>query len=511
MKRFLCLYLPSLSIDRTRSPCPPPDKEDANSEGQRAPCVVAAPGSGGLRVIDADAAALQAGVRTGCTLTEARAVCADLTVISDDSAADRAAIEALARWADCLSPVVHIEDRDTLIVDVTGCQRVFGGEDALIEKALTGLQAQGYHARAAVADTVGAAWALAHADGRAAACSQPGRVAAAIMHLPVESLRIESQVTEALRRVGVCTVEALLHLPRASVAARFGDPVLRRLDQALGDEPELLEAYHPPRSVRAVTQLAAATSALDVLREATARSLAIVCDQLARRRAGVRQMFVTFYQEGGAHRTLDVQVSQAVRDPAALRSLMEARIDDLKLAGKVEAVTVWARACEPLDDAQQVWFETDEADYRELAGLLDRLAARLGRGCVVRPQPVDDHQPERAFRCTSVLDGNGLSRSRRPAVVAERAWSYRPLRLLRRPVQVFVRTEMTGGPPLCFVFSGREVRVAGWLGPERVATGWWRGRWIERDYYCIESDTGCHYWLFRRRDETVWFVHGVFD
>ena len=67
------------------------------------------------------------------------------------------------------------------------------------------------------------------------------------------------------------------------------------------------------------------------------------------------------------------------------------------------------------------------------------------------------------------------------------------------------------GPPLTFVFSGRQHRVQRTWGPERIQTGWWRGRSVRRDYYRVETTAGRWFWLFRQLGDGRWYFHGTFD
>ena len=67
------------------------------------------------------------------------------------------------------------------------------------------------------------------------------------------------------------------------------------------------------------------------------------------------------------------------------------------------------------------------------------------------------------------------------------------------------------GPPIRFRRSGRVWQIARHWGPERIETGWWRGRTIRRDYYRIETLEGQRYWLFRRREDGKWFLHGEYE
>ena len=79
-----------------------------------------------------------------------------------DPAADALTLEGLARWADRFTPRVMPDRVDTLFLDIAGCDRLFGGEEALMASLRAGFEDFGLTARLALTDTPGAAWALAH-------------------------------------------------------------------------------------------------------------------------------------------------------------------------------------------------------------------------------------------------------------------------------------------------------------------------------------------------------------
>ncbi|MDE2505986.1 MAG: DNA polymerase Y family protein, partial [Planctomycetota bacterium] len=87
----------------------------------------------------------------------------------------------------------------------------------------------------------------------------------------------------------------------------------------------------------------------------------------------------------------------------------------------------------------------------------------------------------------------------------------RPLRLFSAPVFIPAVSVAPGGPPVQFSWRGMEHRVACAWGPERIDTGWWRGRDVRRDYYVVETTVGARFWIFRCRDASRWFLHGCFD
>jgi protein ImuB len=339
------------------------------------------------------------------------------------------------------------------------------------------------------------------------------------------------------------TVASLFHLPRSSLASRFGEDLLERIDLALGNMPEVLDPYRPQPTLTSRIQLGTATTQINVLIEGIHQALKHFCEKLSQQMVGVRQMFLTFYcpdvvtDQGTQTRTvtLPIDLSQPTRSAKHLGSLLTATLDRLTLPAPTDSLVLWAKETDPLDDWQDELFNTDSSDARELGDLLDRLAIRLGPQTVVRSELLSDHQPERAFRYVSLVGANGTSHSSPLAKGGKRGVERytktqtaqrsgppqpqnevipsgpRPLRLSPHPVEVAATAIVPDGPPIAFRFRGTQHTVAESVGPERIETGWWRGPYLKRDYYRVTTKNGQRFWLFRQRDTRRWFLHGWFD
>ena len=121
---------------------------------------------GNLRQITSLSLAASArGLSRGQALAEALTLCPDLVTSPADP--DRAAqlLAALRRWAGRFSPWVAEEGDDALLIDLTGCAHLFGGEAALFAQIHDDCADLGFSLCAAIADTPGAAWALARYAG----------------------------------------------------------------------------------------------------------------------------------------------------------------------------------------------------------------------------------------------------------------------------------------------------------------------------------------------------------
>ena len=83
--------------------------------------------------------------------------------------------------------------------------------------------------------------------------------------------------------------------------------------------------------------------------------------------------------------------------------------------------------------------------------------------------------------------------------------------VLSKAEEIEVVSIVPEGPPLRFRWRQEEHTIRWSWGPERIETGWWREQHVRRDYYRVETAAGSWFWLFRRREDGHWFVHGVFE
>jgi protein ImuB len=132
-----------------------------------------------------------------------------LLVQDADPSADGEALERLALWImQRFAPVAAADPPDGIVIDSKGTDHLHGGEAAMLEGLVGRLAMSGILSRAAVADTWGAAHALARYRTDPVTIAPPGHGAAAIASLPLEALRIAPAVAADLRVLGFERVEA---------------------------------------------------------------------------------------------------------------------------------------------------------------------------------------------------------------------------------------------------------------------------------------------------------------
>src|SRR6185437_1938272 len=274
---------------------------------------------------------------------------------------DRAALARLAEWCGRYSPWTAPDGAAGVKLEITGCAHLWGGEAALAADLSRRLARQGIAHRIAVADTLGAAWALAHFAAAEGAPALPAKIREAVAPLPVEALRLDPATAAGLRRVGLKRVGELFPMPRAALARRFGETVARRLDQLDGAAPEPLSPLGtaPTRRVR----LSFAEPVADPASLAAARE-----------RVGARRLDLGFHRVDGRVEHIRLGTARPSRDPAHLAKLLTARLDTVDPGLGVEDMILAAYAVEPLGPEQ---VEIRPQAGGDLAPLADRLAAGL--------------------------------------------------------------------------------------------------------------------------------------
>jgi protein ImuB len=472
------------------------------------------------------------GIVPGMALTQARAQTPGLDVRPGDPEGDMAALHALAlalarRW----SPTVAVADAATLFLDLTGVAHLHGGETRMAARLVRLLGRTGFAARVAVADTVGAAWAMVrHADNRVLVCSS-GAHSEALAPLPVTALRIEPAAVELLKRLGIDSIGQLAAVPRGPLVRRFGKGVALRIDQALGRVAEPLHPVVPPEPIAAIQRFAEPIATPEAIEHWIGTLVPPLCEALALAGLGARALELVADRVDGVPQRIRVGLARPSRDAAHLLRLLVRRIEGIEPGYGIDALALHVRRAEPLGP-QPLTERLDEEAAPDLAPLVDTLATRIGPGRMWRAAPVESDVPERSVARLAVLDpparpgalvkhGDVRQLDRSPALHPWHPEWPKPARLLARPERIeHVLAELPDHAPRRFTWRGTVHQVVRADGPERIHGEWWK-RLAEahavRDYFRVEDELGRRYWLFRRGDgeravtgDLSWYLHGVF-
>jgi protein ImuB len=462
-------------------------------------------------VVAVCSAAAALGIHAGMAATHARALVSDLDFRPANRAADAALLDRLAlfairRW----SPIAAVTPDDGLWLDLSGCDHLYGGEQRFCRRLQAFCRRAGFTARVAIADTPGAAHALARFAPSNISIAPPGATGQSVSSLPVAALRLAPAALTAARKFGFETIGELLPVARAPLARRLGLLAITRLDQTLGG------VFEPITGVEDVEAPAVECRLLEPIgtAEAIAKVMGDMLDDLASvlqtRRLGVRALRLIGLRVDGTEQIVGIGTSRPTRDVPHLLRLLKLRIERIDPGMGIEQFRMVVPHTEQLDATDLGAVLAGETLVRDPARLVDVVAGRIGSNSVYRIMPVPSHVPERAaMRCDPVSSPGAWP-----------AWK-RPVRLFGRPEPLFgVIALLPDQPPRRFEWRGRHHKIVAGDGPERIHGEWWRRDaevWAVRDYYRVEDETGGRYWVFRRGDgfegetgDLSWWMHGVF-
>jgi protein ImuB len=486
-----------------------------------------------VTVVNAQASAL--GIRPGFTLTQARALCANVRYLDHDPSSDVRSLEALARWMQRFTPTVDyfprtfddVEDQaddplgHAVFLDVTGCQRLYGSLVEVCRRVKQAMQGFGVRARCVVASTPSGAYALASSGRFDLQVIEPHDVRESLRVLHVRSLRLDESVVATLRHLGIETIGQLMDLPRRALPARFGDELLQRLDRASGDLPDPMCPLDHTPDIRARVDFDYRIESPEAIWRILEHLLDRVIEQLIRTGCGVRELRLKLARPHDEPVLRTIRTSRLTRLPQRLLSLIRCVLEQdidrpRRRSGRVIAHSLSDQGFSTFEIAvigferiSQEQLTLDDSEHRaldqELSRLLEMLTLRMGESGVRRARCVDSHLPELAtvwsdafWRCSDV---EPTSRAR-------------PMRLQAGPTRIRVtslRNEVDDiVPPLVFEWNGTSSRIVHMRGPERIAGPWWEGREKTRDYFEVEDESHRRLWIFRVVETGEWFFHGEY-
>ena len=342
-------------------------------------------------------AAQRLGLRPNMPLADARAMHPGLAVAAADEAADRQLLEDIADWCDRYTPLVGLDASRRPHPRHHRLRPPVRRRGCALPRPPRPPRRQGFHARAAVADTAGCAWAVAH-YGEAALVPQQ-RMRAALMPLPAAALRLAPETVAALAEVGLKAVGDLLDLPRAPLAARFGERLVRRIDQALGREDEPITPRLPLPSYVAEQRFADPIGLERDVLGTIGRLAGQLGAAMERREEGARLLQAVLFRTDNKVYRIEVATGAPLREASRIVRLFADRLAAIGDAcdpgfgyDMVRLAALVTERSAPVQGALAAGRRP--ADDAELWHLIDRLGARFGPRRVTRLVPQDTHIPE---------------------------------------------------------------------------------------------------------------------
>ncbi|MEJ7646976.1 MAG: DNA polymerase Y family protein [Chryseolinea sp.] len=495
-RRFVSIWFPRLSTDwfAIRQP-----------HLHHVPFVLSAPLNGRMIVTAANGPAVTQGIDTGMPLADARAIIPSLQVIDDKPDLVTKLLKRIAEWCIRFTPIAAVDEPNGIILDGSGCAHLWGGEQKYLDDIAERLKAKGYYVRVAIADTIGAAWAVARFS-KELLIIQPNAHVEALLPLPPAALRLEQGTIDRLRKLGLRRIQQFIAMPRPALRRRFGAPFLNQLDRALGYEREVLTPFEAIKDYQERLPCMDPVVTATGIGIALERLLQTLCKRLRDDQKGLRHVILKCYRVDGKIEQIAIATNKPSHSVNHLFKLFEDKIQGIEPALGIELFVLEATKVEDHRAVQEkMWQSGDGLEDVRLSELIDRLTGKDGVQAT-RYLPAEHYWPERSLKPAASLHEKLTS-----------CWmvvTLRPMQLLADPEKIEVTAPIPDYPPMLFRHRGKLHRITKADGPERIEQEWWLQQGEHRDYYRVEDDTGNRYWLFRLghyNDKSYqWYMHGFF-
>jgi len=497
------------------------------------------------------------GLTPGQPLRDAQAMCPQLITRRANPMAEAYFLTTLRRWASKFSPWVAEEPPTSLIIDITGCAHLFGGEEPLLQQIEGECSDLGLSIQSGIADTVGAAWALARFAGQSAPLTRtgdaidqeayatrarsakrrhwtrggtapepwlkldapsriapPGKTHSVLAPLPLSALRIDKETATSLGRLGIRSIGDLAGMPRAALARRFGRDLVYRLDQALGAQPEPVSPARPVLHFAVRLTLPEPIGLETDIMAAIDRLLPELENRLKAKGQGARRLRLQLYRADNTMQSLEIGMARPSSTPDRIKPLLIMKLPDIDPGFGIDCIRIHAHVTEPVHARQHKGHMDAAADAKTrqnsdtaMDDLIGRLGARIGLEKITRAHPADSNIPEKTSHRVAAAWSEPVHDWPKPPTP-------RPLTMFRpEPVMA----DDAPAPPAMFRFRQRSLTTTAISGPERIAPEWWlddpQWRSGTRDYWHVTTDSGERLWLYYAHGGTMssgWFCQGVF-
>jgi len=471
------------------------------------PFVLSVSDHGRMVITAVNEGALNKGIEPGMVVADARAIFPSLEVLDDDPLLSEKLLKAIAEWCIRYTNIVAMDPPDGIIMDVTGAAHLWGGEKKYIDDIHLRLKNRGYDVRVTIADSIGAAWAIAHYGG-STTIIESGKQMEALLSLPPSALRLEVNVTDRLHKLGLNQIRNFISMPRTALRRRFGKELILKLDQALGNEDEPLnpvQSVEPWRERLPCLEPIVTATGIEI---ALQRLLDTLCYRMQQEGMGIRKAVFTGFRADGKLEKIEIGTHRASLNAEHLHKLFEDKISTIEPGPGIEIFMIEALKAEKISTYQEkLWDTICGLEDPGLSELMDRLANRFDNCPIKRFLPSEHYLPEKSFKESVSLDETSST----PWLTGRP----RPIQILSRPELIDVTAPIPDYPPMLFRYLGKLHKIKKADGPERIEQEWWIRDGPLRDYYTVEDEEGQRYWLFRsghykENEKPKWFIHGFF-
>lgn len=470
--------------------------------------------------------ARRAGLEIDMTRLQAEAW-PDLVLRCRSSLQESAAHAALLDCAQCFSPRVEDTACDTIVLDITGMESLFGLPAKLARDLARRASDLGLEANVAVASNPDVATIAARGFSGVTVIAA-GQEQERLGNLQLEVLfanqnEERTQFLDTLERWGIRSFRAFAALPEMAISERLGERGVYLQKLARGATSRTIVPVDPPLVFEEVVELEYPLVLLEPLAFLLNRLLEQICTRLSARALATQELRLKL--ELGQEEDWTDEDTR----PSIFTRLLRLPVPMLDAKVFLKLLQLDLQANPPGAPIKKIWLSAEPAKARAAQGglflppspepeklelTLARISGIVGEGKVGSVELLDTHRPE-GFRIQHFTPAAPEQKKTKANGDFDRNAVITALRMFRPRLSATV-TLRDGKPTLISCPKKKEIQgeVIWQAGPWRSSGDWWQQNPWARDEWDIALQTHAGVALYRLVRDLLagrWFVEGTYD
>jgi protein ImuB len=450
-----------------------------------------------------------AGIRTGMTVSQARALSSQLVIARRSPAAEHSAAAALIDIAESISPVVEAGEPGCVWIDLAGMGKIHSGEDELAAEIIRRVRRIGMEAAVGIAANLEIALLAARCGG--IRIIAPGVERDFLNWLPLDVLGLgasdrDGDLEMAFARLGLKRLGDLARLDPEAIGTRFGRAGVELVRLVRGGRSRPLAPRRHAETFAEAIDLEYGIENLEAIGFVMRPLLERAVERLKLRGLIGGDIIVSLGLDNHRVDSRRIAVAAASNEVRAMLALISLRLEAAPPAAAIESVRIEIEPRIPRV-AQADLFAPPAPAADKLQLTIARLAALCGPENVGTLKSENSHRPEAVW-----IDA--FCPPPPPSAPSPQLPAKNFTQLVIRAIRPAIEVEVicTRGMPEFVRGSNLGGRVVSIAGPCRRDGEWWREvGGFARDYYELALDDGGIYRAFRDLNSERWFVDGVYD
>ncbi|PCK32567.1 Y-family DNA polymerase [Pseudoalteromonas piscicida] len=429
------------------------------------------------QVVQLNSVAQHKGIKAGMGLGTACALCMQLHVLAYDSQFERQQLLEIAEALYQVSADLVIDAPNGIALKVDTMLSLYHDLSSYwlaVTEQLRQIEVS-YHYGVGASTLMAKLLARIHSDKLELT---PFQAQQELSKITLQQTMLADKVIDKLMRTGVKTVAQLEQFTLSELAKRFDTELVHYVGCLFGRLKETPTFYQPPEIFELTAPLLYEVEVVAWLDKPIEYLLSRLSLFLQQRTLVTRTLYFKLALRDRDALEITLHSSEPEYRASSWKRLLALKLESVTLEAPVQSVSLKADALETQQAIMQDLFSGQHSAMSE-QGLLSILCAKLGEQAVQHLQLTGDPRPEKASTYSRTPCQRNIRSTLRPTI------------LLPEP------------QPLC-----EKVSVIS--GPERIASGWWDGEPIQRDYFIVQNKQAQRLWVFREQ-KNQWYIHGVFS